>query len=148
MKLMVLAMLCYCNPESNLVEASIEKLSDQFGLSTISKIGNKSITRASRLITHFMEPMGFVTCKKIWDKVLGNYMPKMIKLTPLFFMLFDVSEKKLINAKKQQLGWINKNLIIQGIKPITISEAKIKAKEIHMKNLFKYRISHTKINCL
>ena len=68
----------------------------------------------------------------------------MIKLTPLFFMLFDVSEKKLINAKKQQLGWINKNLIIQGIKPITISEAKIKTKEIHMKNLFKYRISkHT-----
>ncbi len=144
MRAMVLAMLYHFNISSELVQASVEQLSDECGLSTISKAGNKSITRASRLITHFMEPMGFVTCKKIWDKVLGNYMPKMITLTPLFFMLFDISEKQLINAKKQQLGWINKNLITKGLKPITISEAKTKSKEAHIKNIFKYRISkHT-----
>lgn len=144
MRAMVLAMLYHFNISSELVQASVEQLSDECGLSTISKIGNKSITRASRLITHFMEPMGFVTCKKIWDKVLGNYMPKMITLTPLFFMLFDISEKQLKNAKKQQLGWINKNLIIKGLKPITITEAKTKAKDNQMRNLFKYRMSkHT-----
>ncbi|AWI49414.1 plasmid replication initiator RepA, partial [Buchnera aphidicola] len=59
MRAIVLAMLYYWNTNSNLVEASIEKLSDECGLSTFSNSGNKSITRASRLITDFMEPMGF-----------------------------------------------------------------------------------------
>nr|CAA50611.1 replication associated protein [Buchnera aphidicola] len=141
MRAMVLAMLYHFNISSELVQASVEQLSDECGLSTLSKVGNKSITRASRLITNFMEPMGFVTCKKIWDRVLGNYMPKMITLTPLFFMLLGISEKQLINAKKQQLGWINKNLIIKGLKPITVIEAKRRAKDIQIRNLFKYRIS-------
>ncbi|AWI49412.1 plasmid replication initiator RepA [Buchnera aphidicola] len=141
LRAMVSAMLYHFNISSELVQASVEQLSDECGLSTLSKVGNKSITRASRLITDFMEPMGFVTCKKIWDRVLGNYMPKMITLTPLFFMLLDISEKQLINAKKQQLGWINKNLITKGLKPITVIEAKRRAKDIQMRNLFKYRIS-------
>ncbi|QNS02116.1 MAG: replication protein RepA (plasmid) [Buchnera aphidicola (Pentalonia nigronervosa)] len=141
MRAMVLAMLYHFNISSELVQASVEQLSDECGLSTLSRSGNKSITRASRLITHFMEPMGFVTCKKIWDRVLGNYMPKMITLTPLFFMLFDISQKKLENAKKQQLGWINKNLINKGLKPITITDAKIRLKNIHIENILKYRIS-------
>ncbi|CAL4326062.1 plasmid replication initiator RepA [Buchnera aphidicola] len=141
MRAMVLAMLYHFNISSQLVQASVEQLSDECGLSTLSKIGNKSITRASRLITQFMEPMGFVTCKKIWDRVLGNYMPKMITLTPLFFMLLNISEKQLINAKNQQLGWINKNLIIKGLKPISAIEAQRRAKDTQMRNLFKYRIS-------
>lgn len=141
MRAMVSAMLYHFNISSELVQASVEQLSDECGLSTLSKIGNKSITRASRLITHFMEPMGFVTCKKIWDRVLGNYMPKMITLTPLFFMLLNITEKQLINAKKQQLGWINKNLIIKGLKPISAVEAQRRAKDTQMRNLFKYRIS-------
>ncbi|QCI24662.1 replication protein RepA (plasmid) [Buchnera aphidicola (Muscaphis stroyani)] len=141
MRAMVLAMLYHFNISSELVQASVEQLADECGLSTTSKAGNKSITRASRLITNFMEPMGFVKCKKIWDRVLGNYMPKMITLTPLFFMLFDVSEKQLINAKKQQLGWINKNLVEKGLKPITLIEAKQRFKETQITNVFKYRVS-------
>nr|CAA07300.1 RepA1 protein [Buchnera aphidicola] len=141
MRAMVLAMLYHFNISSGLVQASVEQLSDECNLSTLSKNGNKSITRASRVITDFLEPMGYVSSKKIWDKILGNYMPKMITLTPLFFMLFDISEKQLINAKKQQLGWINTNLIKKGFQPITIIEAKRKFKDIHIKNIFKYRIS-------
>ncbi|QCI21330.1 replication protein RepA (plasmid) [Buchnera aphidicola (Hyperomyzus lactucae)] len=141
MRAMVLAMLYHFNISSELVQASVEQLSDECGLSTLSKAGNKSITRASRLITNFMEPMGFVTCKKTWDKILGNYMPKMITLTPLFFMLLDISEKNLINAKQQQLGWINKNLISKGLKPITMLDAKRRSKDAQIKNIFKYRIS-------
>ncbi|QCI20159.1 MAG: plasmid replication initiator RepA (plasmid) [Buchnera aphidicola (Brevicoryne brassicae)] len=141
MRAMVSAMLYHFNISSELVQASVEQLSDECGLSTISASGNKSITRASRLITNFMEPMGYVSCKKIWDKILGNYMPKMIKLTPLFFMLLGISEKKLINAKQQQLGWINKNLISKGLNPITMLDAKRRSKDIQMKSIFKYRVS-------
>ncbi|CAL4326660.1 plasmid replication initiator RepA [Buchnera aphidicola] len=141
MRAMVLAMIYHFNISSELVQASVEQLSDECGLSTISKAGNKSITRASRLITNFMEPMGFVTCQKTWDRVLGNYMPKMITLTPLFFMLFGVSKEKLMNAKKQQLGWINTNLISKGLKPITMNDAKRRSKDTQIKSIFKYRMS-------
>jgi len=95
MRAMVLAMLYYFDVHSNLVKASIEKMSDECGLSTFSISGNKSITRASRLITNFMEPMGFVKCKKISNKYINNYTPKKIFLTPVFFMLFHISKKKL-----------------------------------------------------
>jgi len=95
MRAMVLAMLYYFNIDSQLVEASIEKLADECGLSTFSDSGNKSITRASRLITEFMEPMGFVRCKKIKTKVMSNYIPKKIFLTPMFFVLCNIPESKI-----------------------------------------------------
>lgn len=95
MRAMVLAMLYYCDIESNLVQASIEKLADQCGLSTISKMGNKSITRASRLINEFLEPMGFIKCKKEKTKFHSNYVPKKIFLTPIFFMLLHIPKSKI-----------------------------------------------------
>ncbi|WP_343189649.1 plasmid replication initiator RepA [Buchnera aphidicola] len=87
MRAMVQAMLYYLNTNSKLVNASIEQLSDSCGLSTISKSGNKSITRASRLITKFMEPMGFVKCIKNNFKSIKYRFKKKIFLTPLFFIL-------------------------------------------------------------
>ncbi|WP_343190132.1 plasmid replication initiator RepA [Buchnera aphidicola] len=139
MRVMVKAMIYHFNITSDLVQASVEQLADECNLSTISKAGNKSITRASRLITEFMEPMGFVKCKKIWDKVIGNYTPKMIMLTPLFFELIGISNKKLHNAKKQQLGWINKGLVKKGLKKITFVEAKRIGKEKRIRGILKYR---------
>jgi incFII family plasmid replication initiator RepA len=141
MRAMVSAMLYHVNIVSQLVQASVEQLSDECGLSTISAAGNKSISRASRLITEFMEPMGFIVSEKIWDKIIGNYMPKMITLTPLFFKLFGISEEKINNAKNQQLGWINKNLIKKGIKPVSLVEAKWKSKETRLRAILKYRKS-------
>jgi len=95
MRAMVLAMLYYCNMKFNLVEASIEKLADQCGLSTVSKRGNKSITRASRLINEFLEPMGFIRCEREKTNFSSNYISKKIFLNPIFFMLFNVSQSKI-----------------------------------------------------
>ncbi|BBI01451.1 replication-associated protein RepA1 (plasmid) [Buchnera aphidicola (Nipponaphis monzeni)] len=141
MRAMVSAMLYHFNIVSELVQATVEQLSDECGLSTISKAGNKSITRASRLITDFMEPMGFVTCKKIWDKIVGTYLPKIIRLTPLFFNLFGISVKRLHNAQLQRLGWINKGLIDRGLECITLVEACRRIKDNQICNIFKYRKS-------
>ncbi|AEO08367.1 plasmid replication initiator RepA [Buchnera aphidicola] len=95
MRAIVLAMLYYCDINSKLVEASIEKLADECGLSTFSESGNKSITRASRLISDFLEPMGFVKSKKTNNKIISNYASKKIFLTPMFFTLCNISEKKI-----------------------------------------------------
>ncbi|QCI27009.1 replication protein RepA (plasmid) [Buchnera aphidicola (Thelaxes californica)] len=141
MRAMVLAMIYHFNLSSEIVQASVEQLSDECGLSTISKAGNKSITRASRLITHFMEPMGFVKCEKKWDSILNNYMPKMITLTPLFFLLFEVPKIKLQKAKMQQLGWINKQLIEKGFQKISPKEAKKRGKDQRIRGILKYRES-------
>nr|CAC10487.1 RepA1 protein [Buchnera aphidicola] len=139
MRAIVPAMVYHFNITSNLVQASIEQLADECGLSTISKSGNKSITRVSRLISEFMEPMGFIKCEKRWDKILGCYMPKIITLTPLFFELFGVSKEKLKNAKKQQLGWINKKLSEKGLKTLSLEDAKLKSKENQLKRILESR---------
>ncbi|WAI03418.1 plasmid replication initiator RepA [Buchnera aphidicola] len=94
MRVIVLAMLYYFDINSNLVEASIEKLADECGLSTFSDSGNKSITRVSRLINEFLEPMGFVKCKRVRSQINNKYLPKKIFLTPMFFMLLGISESK------------------------------------------------------
>ncbi|CAL4326029.1 plasmid replication initiator RepA [Buchnera aphidicola] len=146
MRAMVQAMLYHFNIISRLVYASVEQLADECGLSTISKAGNKSISRASRLITEFMEPMGFIKCKTSWDKSSRTYMPKVIKLTSLFFMLFGISHTKLKNARLQQLGWVNKNLLIKGLKKISLKEAKLKNKNDRIKKLFEYREKKKKIS--
>ncbi|WP_343190505.1 plasmid replication initiator RepA (plasmid) [Buchnera aphidicola (Mollitrichosiphum nigrofasciatum)] len=91
MRAMVQAMLYYLNVHSNLVRASIEQLSDVCGLSTISDSGNKSITRASRLITDFMEPMGFIKCIKKSSIFTKERFKKKIFLTPLFFVLCELN---------------------------------------------------------
>lgn len=95
MRAIVLAMLYYYNISSRLVEASIEKLSDECGLSTFSESGNKSITRTSRLIKEFLEPMGFVICKRKKTQSNSNYIPKKIFLTSNFFMLLNISQSQI-----------------------------------------------------
>lgn len=146
LRAMVPAMLHHYNIASGLVMASVEQLADECGLSTLSEAGNKSITRASRLITDFMEPMGLVVCEKVWDKLMASYIPKLITLTPLFFMLFGVSPEKLESAQNQQMGWINKGLLEKGEPSITLTEARRRAKEQHIKRAFAHRKSRYTIN--
>ncbi|CAL4044154.1 Probable replication-associated protein RepA1 (plasmid) [Buchnera aphidicola (Tetraneura ulmi)] len=138
---MVQAMLYYFNLSTNTVYASLEKLSDDCGLSTISPAGNKSISRASRLISKFMEPMGFLKSEKKWDNILGTYMPKIFILTPLFFELFGVTSKQLSKAKKQQLNWINNSLKKKGIKPLTEEKIYIKNKNLRIQKILEFRKS-------
>ncbi|VAX77188.1 plasmid replication initiator RepA [Buchnera aphidicola] len=141
LRAMVQAMLYHFNIVSTLVMASVEKLSDVCGLSTYSSTGNKSITRASRLITKFMEPIGLIKCQKVWDHVLGIYVPKIIFLKPLFFMLFNISKEKFIDIRIKQLHWINNQLIKKNQPPITFPEAEQQAKEKHINFALSFRRS-------
>ncbi|VFP88980.1 Probable replication-associated protein RepA1 (plasmid) [Buchnera aphidicola (Cinara piceae)] len=144
LRAMVQAMLYHFNIVSTLVMASVEKLSDVCGLSTYSSAGNKSITRASRLITQFMEPMGLISCQKVWDKILKMYIPKIIFLKPLFFMLFNISQSRLEYVRVKQLQWVNNQLKKQGKNKITFIEAEELAKEKHIYSALLFRKSkHT-----
>nr|CAA72700.1 RepA2 protein [Buchnera aphidicola] len=89
MRAMVQAMLYHLNEQSFEVQSTIEQLSDECGLSTISPAGNKSITRASRLITQFMEPMGL--CSFVASK---NCIHKVIKIKNLFFEKIGIPHLK------------------------------------------------------
>ncbi|CAL4326658.1 plasmid replication initiator RepA [Buchnera aphidicola] len=125
MRAIVLAMLYYFNINSNLVEASIEKLADECGLSTFSDSGNKSITRASRLINEFLEPMGFIKCKREKSISMSNYIPKRISLTPMFFMLFDISESKIKNYLSSPTKFFQKPKIQEKKMFISFSDMEI-----------------------
>nr|CAA72709.1 RepA1 protein [Buchnera aphidicola] len=138
---MVQAMLYYFNLSTNTVYASLEQLSDDCGLSTISKAGNKSISRASRLISKFMEPMGFLKSEKKWDNILGTYMPKIFILKPLFFELFGVTPQQLSRAKKKQLKWINKSLKKKGLEPLTEEKIHMNNKNLRIQKILEFRKS-------
>lgn len=146
MRVMVKAMLYHYNIVSKLVQASIEQLADECGLSTRSKSGNKSITRVSRLINEFMEPMGLIKCEKNWDRILGYYMPKLMSLTPLFFLMLNITIDKLENARYQRLGWINKNLLKRGKKPISLEQASQRYKDNQIREMIKYRMNKHNFN--
>jgi len=122
MRAIVLAMLYYFDIDSNLVQASIETLADECGLSTFSDSGNKSITRASRLINEFLEPMGFIKCKREKSKSMSNYIPKKISLTPMFFMLFDISESKINNYLCSRINFSQKSNIQEKKMFISLSD--------------------------
>ncbi|VFP79410.1 plasmid replication initiator RepA [Buchnera aphidicola] len=141
LRAMIQAMLYYFNITSTLVMASVERLSDVCGLSTYSSAGNKSITRASRLITEFMEPIGLICCQKVWDKILGMYIPKIILLQPLFFMLFDISQSQLIQIRIAQLQWINIQRIYNRKSQITLFEIEQRAKDKYIQRAFCFRNS-------
>ncbi|WP_343192405.1 plasmid replication initiator RepA (plasmid) [Buchnera aphidicola (Formosaphis micheliae)] len=94
-KAIIQAMIYHMNFNSNEVDASIEQLSDECGLSTTSKAGNKSITRASRLITEFMEPIGLIVRQNKKKYISSFYDTKKILLTPMFFNLFNIKKEKI-----------------------------------------------------
>jgi len=141
MRAMTEAMIYHFNIASNLVYASIEQLSDECGLSTVSQSGNKSISRASRLISEFMEPMGFVKCKKRWDRILGTYMPKTIVLTPLFFELIGISNIKLQDAKNKQLNWINQNIEKRNNSFLSLDDISKKEKNFQIRRILSHQSS-------
>ncbi|WP_216361704.1 plasmid replication initiator RepA [Buchnera aphidicola] len=128
MRAIVPAMLYYFDIHSNLVQASIEQLSDECGLSTISESGNKSITRTSRLINNFLEPMGFVTCRRDKTNSISNYIPKKIFLTPIFFMLFNISQSKINSYLFKSIKTSQKLKKSKNKKLISFSDIKVISK--------------------
>lgn len=96
------AMLHYANLCTHHVHATVEQLSDDSGLSTTSASGNKSITRACRII-QTMESVGLVHCPhKIWDKHSGTWLPKYIELTDVFWTMIGMD---LNRVEQEQHKW-------------------------------------------
>ncbi|CAK8742666.1 hypothetical protein SODG_005919 [Sodalis praecaptivus] len=48
----------------------------------------KSISRASRALTT-LEELGAIKCERVWDDSTHSYIPKIIWVTELFFVLID-----------------------------------------------------------
>ncbi|CAL4326002.1 Probable replication-associated protein RepA2 (plasmid) [Buchnera aphidicola (Thelaxes suberi)] len=133
MRAMIQAMLYYLNEQSCEVESTIEQLSDECGLSTISPAGNKSITRASRLITQFMEPMGL--CSLVTSK---SCIHKTIKIKNLFFKIVGIANVKNKIYKKhycnQNISHVLNNFIIHKEFPkiFNLDENKIKKRILNV----------------
>ena len=137
---LMVAMCDRLNIVTGKVEASVEQLSDWCGLSTGSG-DKKSISRASRAITT-LEELGALACERAWDEASRSHIPKIIWVTELFFVLIGYELGKYQAAQNQQLAWMNKGLLKQGEAPITLSEARRRAKEQHIKRAFEHRARH------
>lgn len=141
---LMVAMADRLNIVSGKVGAGVEQLSDWCGLSTGSG-AKKSISRSSRALTT-LEELGAIKCERVWDDSTHSYIPKIIWVTELFFVLIDYEFGKFLSAQSQQLAWENQKLRDKGESPITLSEARRRAKEKHIKNAFDYRLKKRAFN--
>lgn len=141
---LMVAMADRLNIVSSKVEASVEQLSDWCGLSTGSE-AKKSISRASRALTTLEELMA-LQCERVWDDTTHSYIPKIIWVTELFFVLINYEVGKFVSAQNQQLAWENQKLREKNEMPLTLSEARRRAKELHIKRAFDYRIKRMAFN--
>lgn len=104
MQALIAAISHFFNISTGLVHCTIEKLAELCGLVTVSKNGNRSITRASRCIQQ-MERFGLLQCENEWNAALGVWYPKIIQVTPLFFEAINISEKDWQAAIRQQQAY-------------------------------------------
>jgi incFII family plasmid replication initiator RepA len=135
---LVQACIFHMNIVTGMVQATVTALSDECGLTSKSKAGNASVSRCCRAILH-LEQYGILRCDKVWDKTLGMWIPKMIWVTELFFVMIGLERGKHEAAQRQQLAWVNQGLMKDGEEPISITEAKRRAKELHIKRAFEHR---------
>ncbi len=82
---------------------------------------------------------GVLRCQKVWDRIAGMYIPKIIEVTELFFAMTGMEQGKYEAAQRQQLGWINQGLLEKGDNPITLTEARRRAREQHIHRAFEHR---------
>lgn len=100
MQQVAIAMLHYVNVADLTVRASVERLSNDCGMTTTSKAGNISISRASRLIK-LLEKLGFIKTENFRPPNSRHYLPKFIMLTARFFLWIGIREDELLNAQNQ-----------------------------------------------
>lgn len=121
------------------VHASVAQISDWCGLTTYNDQGIPSYSRASRAITEHFEAIGAVKCEREWDKTIGSYIPNIIWVNELFFTLIGFDYGKFQSAQNQQLAWENQGLKEKGEEPISLSEARRRAKDKHIAAAFAAR---------
>lgn len=115
------------------VFGSLAQISDACGLTTYNAKGVPSYSRASRAITEHLEAIGAVKVERVWDDTSGSYIPNQVEVTELFFALIGYDYGKVQSAQNQQLAWINKGLMEKGEEPISVTEARQRAKDQHVK---------------
>lgn len=135
--------ICVCIADRvNIVEGKVymtlAQISDACGLTTESN-GVKSYSRACRAINEHLEAIGAVHCERIWDETTGSWIPNIIWVTELFFTLIGFEYGKFEAAQQQQLAWRNKKLLEDGEGAITLTEARRRARERHIKTAFEIR---------
>lgn len=128
----------HLNIVTGIVQVSVEKMSQLCGLTTKSKAGNISITRCSRAVLA-LEEYGVFRCEKIWDRVLGMWIPKRIEVTDFFIDMCGVKREEWEAAQNQQLGYQKRGLAIHEQEQLTLSEAKRRGREQHRKVAFERR---------
>ncbi|MEW9824890.1 MAG: plasmid replication initiator RepA (plasmid) [Candidatus Symbiodolus clandestinus] len=109
MQAVMAAISHFFNISTGLVHCTVEKLAELCGLITVSKNGNRSITRASRCIQQ-MEHFGLLRCENEWNAALGVWYPKIIQVTPLFFEAINIAEKDWQAAIHQQQAYQRQGL--------------------------------------
>lgn len=135
--------ICVCIADRvNIVEGKVymtlAQISDACGLTTWSN-GVPSYSRACRAINEHLEAIGAIHCDRIWDETTGSWIPNLIWVTELFFTLIGFEYGKYLAAQQQQLAWRNKKLLKDGETAITVTEARRRAKEHHIKTAFEIR---------
>lgn len=135
--------ICVCIADRvNIVEGKVymtlAQISDACGLTTWSN-GVPSYSRACRAINEHLEAIGAIHCERIWDATTGSWIPNLIWVTELFFTLTGYEYGKFLAAQQQQLAYRNKQLLEDGEGAITLTEARRRAKERHIKTAFEIR---------
>ncbi|VFP84646.1 Probable replication-associated protein RepA1 (plasmid) [Candidatus Erwinia haradaeae] len=121
------------------VYMSLAQISDACGLTTYNTEGKPCYSRTSRAITEHLEALGVVLCDRIWDNTTGSYIPNIIWITQLFFVLIGYEYGKYLAAQNQQLSWENQKIREAGEEPITLTEARRRAKTEHIRRAFECR---------
>ncbi|VVC27435.1 Plasmid replication initiation, RepA [Cinara cedri] len=122
------------------VYMSLAQISDACGMTTYNAAGKPCYSRVSRAINEHIEAIGAVLCDRIWDDTTASYIPNIIWVTQLFFVLIGYEYGKYLSAQRQQLSWENQKLKGKGEEPITLNEARRRAKAAHIHHAFEYRI--------
>lgn len=130
----------HVNLMTSKVFMTLGQISDACGLTTYNAKGKPCYSRASRAINEHIEAIGAIYCERIWDKTTNSYIPNIIWVTEIFFILIDFNYKHYLIAQKKQLNWNNKKLLHLGENPLSLKEAKSKIKCQHIKKSFKDKI--------
>ena len=136
--------ICACiadrvNIVTGKVHITLSQISDLCGLTTYNKDGTPCYSRASRAINEHLEAIGAIHCERVWDETTGSWIPNLIWVTELFFTLIGYEYGKYLAAQQQQLAWENKGLKSKGEEPISLTEARRRAKIKHIQTAFEIR---------
>jgi hypothetical protein len=132
------AIVHHVDIESGVVQSNVTMLSDLCGLTTESKAGNVSISRASNAVKRLIKA-GLLEGELVWDKGLGCWLPKFLNVTDLFWTVAHPEGIEGYNkAREIQYGFKNEGLCNDN-EWLTVTQAKERRRLAHIKTAFELR---------